>query len=344
MTNSVEECLLTKECSVLAALRVIEHGSAGIALVVDAERRLIGTLTDGDVRRALLAGAALDNLAILYCRKDSTVVDPSCPRADVLDLMQAMRIHQIPVVDDERRVFGLHLLHNVIGLSQRSNYAVIMAGGRGSRLGDLTRSTPKPMLRVAGRPILERLVLHLVGHGIRRVFISVHYLAESIKAHFGDGTGFGCKIDYLEENFPLGTGGALSLLPDLPENDILVCNGDLVTQVDFDAMLRFHEAGGYSATIGASAYTHTVPFGVLRKTGDKLNHIEEKPVVAFEVNAGVYVLSPKVVAEIPNGFFPITEAISSLLLNGKTVGIYPIEDEWIDVGEREQLMRARGVR
>ena len=297
-----KDCLLVGDQTLLDALRVLEHGSVGIALLVNHEGQFLGTLTDGDIRRALLGGATLEGKAGKFCRRHSTVVDTRCPRADVLDLMQSLLIHQIPVVDEEKRVVGLHLLHDVIGLSERPNIAVIMAGGRGARLGELTQSTPKPMLRVAGRPILERLVLHLVGHGIREIFISVHYLADTIKVHFGDGKEYGCKIEYLEENEPLGTGGCLSLLPEPPKNDVIICNGDLVTQVDFDGMLRFHESGGYAATVGASPYTHTVPFGVLKRYGDNLEAIEEKPVMAFEVNAGVYVFSPGVVAEIPQSF------------------------------------------
>ena len=304
MQNSVEACVIAEDCTLLSALRIIEHGGMGIALLVDHDSRLIGTLTDGDIRRALIGGASLDGSARTYCRAHSTVVDGNCPRADVLDLMQSLLIHQIPVVDEAGRVVGLHLLHKVIGLTERPNIAVIMAGGRGARLGELTQFTAKPMLRVAGRPILERLVLHLVGHGIRRVYISVHYLAETIKAHFGDGKDYGCKIEYLEEKEPMGTGGCLSLLPGQLDQDIIVCNGDLVTQVDFASMLRFHSTGQYAVTVGASPYTHTVPFGVLRRDGGRLDAIEEKPVVGFEVNAGVYVLSPDVVKQIPAGFRP----------------------------------------
>lgn len=344
MSVSVEACLLDGNRSLLDALRIIEHGGAGIALLIDSNRHFVGTLTDGDIRRALLAGAALDSPAVVFCKKDSTVVDVAYPRANVLDLMQSLLIHQIPILDKDRRVVGLHLLHEVTGLSLRPNWAVIMAGGRGTRLGDLTNALPKPMLRVAGRPILERLVLHLVGHGIRTIFLSVHYLANIIKSHFGDGKNFGCQIRYLEESEPLGTGGCLSLLPENPTHDVLVCNGDLVTQVNFDAMLRFHAGGGFAATVGASCYTHTIPFGVLKRNGDHLESIEEKPVLTREVNAGVYVLTPDAICEIPRKFFPITDAISSLLERNRPVGIYSIEDEWIDVGEREQLMKARGTR
>ena len=337
-----KSCRVERGATIRDAAQSIGSGKLGIALVVDEKGRLEGTVTDGDIRRAVLAGALLSDPVERWMKKDFCHVSPGIGRAEVLDLMHARGIAQIPVLDESGRVFGLHTMREIAGVSDKPNIAVVMAGGRGSRLGDLTSQTPKPMLKVAGRPILERLVLHLVGHGIRRIFISVHYLAGVIEDHFGDGKSLGCRIEYLREKEPLGTCGCLSLLPEKPEDDVLVCNGDLVTQVDFDAMLRFHHEGSYAATVGASSYTHTVPFGVLRRRKDTLEAIEEKPGFAYEVNAGVYVLGPDVVADIPEKFLPITELISALLGNNKAVGVYPIENEWLDIGERQHLNRARG--
>ncbi len=324
------------------AATAISAGRLGIALLIDSQGHLEGTVTDGDIRRAILESVSLDDPVLRCARKSFCFVSPRTGRAEVLDLMHAHGISQIPVLDEAGRVLGLHTMRGISGVEEKPNIAVIMAGGRGTRLGELTRKTPKPMLKVAGRPILERLVLHLVGHGVGKIYLSVHYLADVIEAHFGDGKALGCRIEYLREEEPLGTGGCLSLLPEKPTHDVLVCNGDLVTQLDFDAMLRFHVGGGFAATVGASPYTHTIPFGVLRRRGDNLESIEEKPVLAHEVNAGVYVLSPAVVEEIPGRFYPITEVISLLLEQKQPVGIYSMEDDWIDVGEREQLMRARG--
>lgn len=335
-------CCIESTGTLRDAALAVGAGRLGIALVLDAEGRLEGTVTDGDIRRAILENAALGDSVTRCIRKKFCSVSPQTGRAEVLDLMHALGISQIPVLDESGKVLGLHTMRGISGVDEKPNMAVIMAGGRGSRLGELTQKTPKPMLKVAGRPILERLILHLVGHGIRKIYLSVHYLAGVIEDHFGDGKTLGCRIEYLREEEPLGTGGCLSLLPETPAQDILVCNGDLVTQVDFDAMLRFHTGGKFAATVGASPYTHTIPFGVLRRNGEHLQSIEEKPVLAHEINAGVYVLSPEVVAGIPKRFFPITEAISSLLEKQQSVGIYSIEDDWIDVGEREQLKKARG--
>jgi GTP:adenosylcobinamide-phosphate guanylyltransferase len=259
MIPSLESVCIRENGSLFEALEVLQKGGAGIALVQSAEGRLLGILTDGDIRRALLEHASLSDPVAPFVSQEMTTVSPQAPRAEVLDLMQALKIHQVPVVDEAGYVKGLHLLHEILGAVDRPHWAVIMAGGRGMRLGDLTSNTPKPMLKVAGRPILERLILHLVGFGISRIFLSVHYLAEVIQEHFGDGSRFGCRIEYLHEDQPLGTGGALSLLPEIPEHPVLVCNGDLVTQADIDAMIRFHETEAYDLTVGVRDYSYQIP-------------------------------------------------------------------------------------
>jgi len=324
------------------AALAIGSGRVGIALVLGPGGKLEGTVTDGDIRRAVLGGATLGDSVKQCMRRDFFAVSPETGRAEVLDLMHAHGISQIPVLGPSGEPLGLHTLREIAGIEEKPNIAVVMAGGRGIRLGDITQRVPKPMLKVAGRPILERLVLHLVGHGIRRIFLSVHYLADVIEGHFGDGSQLGCRIDYLREVEPLGTGGCLSLLPEEPSHDVIVCNGDLVTQVDFDALLRFHTEGGFAATVGSTSYTHTVPFGVLNRKGSTLESIEEKPSCAYEVNAGVYVLSPEAVAGIPRRFYPMTEALSSLLERKRPIGVYTMENDWLDIGEKEHLKRARG--
>jgi NDP-sugar pyrophosphorylase family protein len=198
------------------------------------------------------------------------------------------------------------------------------------------------MIPVAGRPILERLVLHLVSHGIQRVFLAVNYLGHVVETHFDDGTQFGCRIEYLRETAPLGTGGALSLLPERPADPLLVLNGDLVTQVDIGRLLDFHARGQYAATLGVYGYTHVVPFGCVETKGERVTRFEEKPVMLRQVNAGIYVLSPALVARVPAGKpFPVTNLFEEALEREEPLGAYEIEDDWIDVGQREQLLRAR---
>jgi len=256
--------------------------------------------------------------------------------------MRARRLAAIPVVDDANRPIGLHLLHEFLERQERPNWAVVMAGGQGTRLRPLTDSVPKPMLRVAGRPILERIVLHLAGFGIKRIFISVGYLGDLIEEHFGDGSHFGCRIEYLREDLPLGTAGALGLLPERPAEALVLMNGDLVTGADVGELLDFHASGGYAATIGIRRYLHTVPFGCVERDGDRVIRIDEKPTLTREVNGGIYVLDPAAVELVPRGE-PSTMPwlIERLLAEERPVGAFEIEDDWIDVGQRDQLDRAR---
>jgi NDP-sugar pyrophosphorylase family protein len=199
------------------------------------------------------------------------------------------------------------------------------------------------MVRVAGRPILERIVLHLVGYGVRRIFLSVNYKAEMIKNHFGDGSRFGCEIVYLHEPEALGTGGPLSLLPQAPDHPLIVMNGDLVTQVDIAEMLDFHEAKKAVATVAARPFEVEIPFGVIREEGGNLVDIEEKPSSYHLINSGVYVLGSEAIAHVPkNTFFPITDLFAKLTEQRLRVGVYTMKGDWIDVGRHEELRRARG--
>ena len=342
MNRSVSNIQIAIDQRIMDALRVIDSAGAGIAFAVDDKDRVVGTLTDGDIRRALLKGASLDSPIRPYINSRFASVKPTAGRAEVLDLMQALTLHQVPIVDEQGTLKGVHLLHEIIGATQRSNWAVIMAGGKGTRLRPYTESIPKPMLKVAGRPILERLILHLMSCGVSRVFISVNYLAHVIEDHFGDGERLGCRISYLHENDPLGTGGALSLLPEAPSLPVVVLNGDLVTQVNLEEMLRFHAENKFSATMGIRKYTHQVPFGCVETDRGQILQLEEKPLLEKQVNAGVYVISPEVLQRIPKCFYPITDLFDECIQEGVPVGAYEIEEDWIDVGQHEQLKQARG--
>jgi len=342
MSERSDLCTLPPTGSLLAVLEALERSHLQIVLVLDPSGRLIGTITDGDVRRALLKGASLESEIGPHMQREFTTVGAGVGRAEALDLMRARDVQAIPIVDAEGRVAGLHLLREIIGLRQRPNWAVVMAGGRGARLHPLTERTPKPMLTVAGRPILERIVLHLVGAGIRRIFLAIHYMGSTIEAHFADGADFGCRIDYLREDAPLGSGGALSLLPAGSADPLLVMNGDLITQADLGAMLEQHVNGGFQATVGVTEYRHQIPFGCVELESARIVRFEEKPLLARWINAGLYVLQPRVVARVPaRTEFPLTALIEGCLERREPVGAFVIEDEWIDVGFRDQLRLAR---
>jgi dTDP-glucose pyrophosphorylase len=342
VTDRLQRCLVPASGRLRDALQAVDLGAAGIALAVDDDGRLVGVATDGDIRRALLAGTTLDDPLGPVLNREFASVGRGRTRADALDLMISRHIDAIPALDEDGRPNALHLLHGFIEPAPRDNWAVVMAGGRGRRLEPLTDTVPKPMLSVAGRPILERIVLHLVGNGIGRIFISVHYLAHVIEEHFGDGSAFGARIEYLREDAPLGTGGALGLLPEPPQRTLVVLNGDLVTGVDVVRLIEAHDRGGFAATIGTRRYVHTIPFGTVEREGDVVTALEEKPSVVREVNTGIYALAPETVALVERGT-PITmpALVDRVLSLGRPVGAFEIEDDWIDVGQRDQLARAR---
>lgn len=338
-----ERCLVHLSKSLFDAMRTLEEGMVRIAVVVDDNQRMVGLLTDGNIRRALLGGDPVTAPLAPYVQRNFVSVGPQAGRAEVLELMQARTIEQIPIIDDQKRLRGLHLLHEILGASPRLNWAVVLAGGQGSRLRPLTVGVPKPMLKVAGRPILERIILHLVGFGIQRVFISVNYLADVIRDYFGSGERFGCRIEYLEEEQPLGTGGCLSLLPESPTVPLLVLNGDLVTQFDANKLFDYHRSGRFALTVGTREHQYTVPFGVLDSDGGVVRAIQEKPTLSWETNAGIYVVSPELCRRVPKDrVFHMPALVDDCLARNEAVGAYRIEEDWIDVGRVKDLSRARG--
>lgn len=335
--------LLGPDDSLMDGLRALELTGKEIALVCDEERHLLGTLTDGDVRRALLRGCSLESTRIREAMNMAfTTVEEGVGRAEVLDLMRARGISQIPVVVNGVLV-GLHTIRELIGYMRRPNWAVVMAGGKGTRLRPITAEVPKPMVKVAGRPMLERLILHLVGYGIHQIFLSINYLGHIIEQHFGDGSDFGCEIQYLRESEPLGTAGGLSLLPARPEHPLLVMNGDLVTQANVAELIDFHTRGGYAATVGLRQHRIDIPFGVAETRADRLVRLDEKPSLTFAVNAGMYVISPATLDRVPAGSpFNITDLLQQCLDSGTSVGAHLIAEDWADVGRPDELRRANG--
>jgi dTDP-glucose pyrophosphorylase len=341
--TSLAACSMREDGTIRDALRTLDQGADRIALALDDTGRFVGVVTDGDVRRALLRGASLDDPVGPVVNRRPVTVGPEEGRAAALELMRARRIAAVPVVDGDGMPIAIHLLDEILEQTPRPNWAIVMAGGEGRRLGTLTAATPKPMLRVAGRPILERIVLQLVGAGVRRIFVSVNYLGHVIEEHFGDGSSLGARIEYLREDRPLGTAGALGLLPERPTTTLLLLNGDLVTTADLGALIEFHDRHGFAATVGFRRYVHTIPFGCLERDGDRLVRLEEKPSLEREVNTGIYALNPAILDLIePGASVSMPDVIGAALDAGRTVGAFEIEDDWVDIGQREQLVRARG--
>ncbi len=331
------------------AVSRIDAMRLGIALVVDAEGRLIGTVTDGDVRRAVLANVGLDRpvQAVLDRKADSPFPRPITAQGDadpaaLLSLLQQYGITHLPLVDAQGRPVDLVTTDDFLPEQGGSGLqAVIMAGGPGSRLRPLTEEVPKPMLPIGGRPLMEIIIEQLRDAGIHRVNVTTHHRREKITGHFGDGRNFGVEINYVEEDQPLGTAGALGLLA-APTETMLVINGDILTQVGIRAMLAFHREHRADLTVAVQPYAIQVPYGVIESEGPRVTRLTEKPRLQFFVNAGIYLIEPVVHSHIPSGGrFDMTDLIDRLLEAGRTVVSFPLHEYWRDIGQHEDYERAQ---
>ena len=338
-----QDALTSPESTVREAVSTIDAAGLQIAIVVDEDRRLLGTVTDGDVRRAILRGVALDDAVIGVMNANPTTAREHDDRETLLTLMRQRHLHQIPLLDATWRVVGLEVLDNLLQPKRRPNAVVLMAGGLGSRLSPLTDDTPKPLLHVGSKPILETILEAFVQHGFGRFYLSVNYLAEQVEAHFGDGSRWGVEIEYLREKERLGTAGALSLLPERPTEPLFVMNGDLLTRLNFAHLLDFHSEHAATATMCVREYEMQVPYGVIETRSHRILDIREKPTERYLVNAGVYVLQPEALDRIPDGeFFDMPELFMRLIQEEAETAVFPIREYWMDIGRLEDFDRANG--
>jgi len=346
MANDWTTCLIAPALSIRGVIAVIDRGARQIAMVVDEERRLLGVVTDGDIRRAILRGVSLDEPVEVIMNRKPQVGATGWSRGRAFELMQTHSIRQLPIVDAEGRVVDLISFEAFLATRRsRRNPVVLMAGGLGTRLRPLTEAVPKPMLDLGGRPILERILAKFIAEDFTTFFISVHYRGEIIKDHFGDGAQHGVTIRYLDEREPLGTAGALSLLPERPTEPIVVMNGDLLTDVNPGRLLDFHLDRRAVATMAVREYDVEVPFGVVETAGperDVVSAIREKPVHRFLVNAGIYVLNHEVLDHIAGSTrLDMPTLLNRLITAGERVAAFPIHEAWVDIGRLDELERVR---
>lgn len=337
-----ESVVVSPDTPLAEAIRRIDKSGLQVALVLSEERRLLGIVTDGNIRRAILSGKDLDVPASQVMHPQPSAAPETASREELLALMRRKHIHHVPLLDDAGVVTGLATLDELTGVAERPNWVVLMAGGLGTRLQPLTNNYPKPLLPVGGKPILEKILESFAEQGFKRVFVSLNYKAEMIRDHFGTGSRWGVQIDYVHETTRLGTAGALSLLPERPTAPLVVMNGDLLTSTNFDSLLQFHADQGATATMAVREYDFQVPYGVVRLDGDRMSAIEEKPVQKFFVNAGIYALSPEALDYVPaNTFFNMPTLFERVIASGRTTAAYPLREYWLDIGRLEEFERAQ---
>jgi len=330
------------DSTVTDVINNLDRSGLQIVLVVSAEGELIGTITDGDIRRGLLRGLALTGPIESIVQRSPLVVSAELRGDSLLRLMRVNKLHQLPVVDDNRRVVGLHLWDEPVLPSQRPNLVVIMAGGKGTRLRPHTENCPKPLLPVGGKPMMEHIVDRAKSEGFVHFVMAVHHLGQMIEEHFGDGSRLNVNIEYLREQTPLGTAGALSLLASRPESAFVVTNGDVLTDIHYGELLNFHLRHGALATMAVRQHEWQHPFGVVRTRGVDIVGFEEKPISVSHINAGIYVLEPRALdvltigehCDMPTLFARLQEQ------NERTI-VYPMHEPWMDVGRIDDLESAR---
>lgn len=321
----------------------MDKGALKIALVVDPDHRLLGTVSDGDVRRGILKGFSLEDRVQLVMNLTPTVVAQNEGREKILTLMRKKQLYQIPVVDDAGILVGLEEIDTILAPPLLNNWVVLMAGGLGTRLKHLTKDIPKPLLKVGDKPILETILANFIEQGFSRFFISVNYKSELIEGHFGDGSRWGTRIEYLREDKKLGTAGALGLLPDKPTSPVLVMNGDVLTKINFQQLLDFHLEHKAVATMCVREYDFQVPYGVVKLDRHRIASIEEKPIQRFFVNAGIYVLEPEVLDLVPrDDYFDMPTLFEKLVDQQSETAVFPVREYWLDVGRMDDFDQAQG--
>ncbi|TVO35734.1 nucleotidyltransferase family protein [Vibrio algivorus] len=344
MSHSWQKTLLHETSTIKQALAIINSEALRVAIVVNENNQLQGMVSDGDIRRGLLSDLTLNDPVSVVMNREPVSALQGTSKSDLVEIMEQKQILSVPLTDTQNRVVGLETLHSVLKKEQYPNPVFIMAGGFGTRLRPLTDACPKPMLKVGDKPILETLITSFIKSGFSDFYISTHYMPEQIHQYFGDGSDLGIKITYVHEYEPLGTGGALGLLPDdLPKDlPLIMINGDVLTKVNFERLLSYHIENDAAATMCVRDYDYQIPYGVINGEGNRITSMVEKPIQRYFVNAGIYVVSPRVIKSVPKHFrIDMPSLLEQQMEQQETVLMFPVHEYWLDIGRIDDFNRAQ---
>lgn len=339
--KNIEDIIVKESTSILEVLQIIDKSSKQIAIVVDKNKKLLGTISDGDIRRALLNNVSLNESVKNIYFKTPTVASINNSKEEIINICRTKKLHQIPIIDDKGDLIGLEILDELISKEIKTNKVILMVGGLGTRLRPLTENTPKPMLKVGNKPILQTIVEKFAEHGYINIVMCVNYKSNIIQDYFGDGKEFGVNIEYILENQRMGTAGALSLLKEKPAEPFFVMNGDLLTNVNFEYLHDFHISNNSMGTMCVREYDFQVPYGVVNLENSKILSIEEKPTHKFFVSAGIYMLTPDALKYIPkNKFYDMPTLFEKLISEKQNTISFPLREYWLDIGRIEEFEKA----
>ena len=341
--RSVNKIKINIETTIKQALKVISDGTLRIAVVVDKKDKLIGILTDGHIRRGFLKGLNLDSPIKSIIFKKPIVVKKNETNEKLLKMALSEKIYQIPVVDKNKRVIGIHVLDELIKFKNKVNKVIIMAGGEGMRLRPLTKNIPKPMLKIGSKPILQRIIERFRASGYTNIVLCVNYKSEVIQNYFGLGNKFGVNIEYIHEKKKMGTAGALSLLKTKPKEPFFVINGDLMINLDFEKMIDFHNENNADATMCVSEYNFELPYGEVKLNNEEVISIKEKPIQKMFVNAGIYILEPDCLELVPKKYYDMPSLFKKMITHKRKIISFPLQEYWLDIGRLDDYNKAKST-
>lgn len=334
-------CLVRASVSLVEAVKVMNEAALQIALIVDENEILVGVLTDGDFRRAMLEGISINSNVQKVMNSQPITLKFGQTKEEALKIMKSKKIHQLPVVDQKGKLLKLYTIESIFEEDRKENEVILMAGGLGSRLKDLTKDCPKPLLNVGGKPLLETTILNLKQNGFYKFCFCVNHLSDRLKEYFGNGENLGVQIRYVDEPKRLGTAGALKISEVTSNDPVIVMNGDILTNLKFSQLLDFHENGSFDATMAIRQFEIQVPYGVIETNGPDVIGIQEKPIQSHFINAGVYVFNPKMFDLIPKDeYFDMNNFFDEMMSQKKKIGAFPIHEYWIDIGHTQDYEKA----